>query len=101
LEADLEFRYSDDGEPSGTAGRPIQDAILSHKLSNVLVVVTRYFGAPGAAILLILFVWWNRAYLAPLWRATGMSCQEIQLAAARLWRGRGQHHSRMPETTEA
>ncbi len=64
-------------------------------------VVTHYFGAPGAAILLILLVWWNRAYLAPLWRATGMSCQEIQLAAARLWRGRGQHHSRMPETTEA
>ncbi len=43
-EANLEYRYSDDGEPSGTAGRPIQDAIQSHGLSNVLVVVTRYFG---------------------------------------------------------
>ena len=39
-----EFRYSDDGEPSGTAGRPIHDAILSHKLTQVLVVVTRYYG---------------------------------------------------------
>ena len=39
-----EFRYSDDGEPSGTAGRPIYDAILSHKLTQVLVVVTRYYG---------------------------------------------------------
>lgn len=38
------FRYSDDGEPSGTAGRPIYDAIISHQLTNVLVVVTRYFG---------------------------------------------------------
>ena len=39
-----EFRYSDDGEPSGTGGRPIYDAILAHKLTLVLVVVTRYYG---------------------------------------------------------
>lgn len=44
LDSKAEFRYSDDGEPNGTAGRPIYDAILSHKLTNVLVVVTRYFG---------------------------------------------------------
>lgn len=44
LEAAEEFRYSDDGEPSGTAGRPIYDAILSRELTDVLVVVTRYFG---------------------------------------------------------
>lgn len=34
----------DDGEPSGTAGRPILGAIRSHNLTDVLVVVTRYFG---------------------------------------------------------
>lgn len=36
--------YSDAGEPSGTAGRPILGAILSLGLTNVVVVVTRYFG---------------------------------------------------------
>lgn len=37
-------RSSDDGEPSGTAGRPILDAINSADVMNALVVVTRYFG---------------------------------------------------------
>ena len=35
---------SDDGEPSGTAGRPILNAIKHSELVNVIVVVTRYFG---------------------------------------------------------
>jgi uncharacterized YigZ family protein len=38
------FRYSDDGEPSGTAGKPIFDQIEGHDLTNTLVIVTRYFG---------------------------------------------------------
>ncbi|MCD6163548.1 MAG: YigZ family protein [candidate division Zixibacteria bacterium] len=38
------FRYSDAGEPSHTAGLPIFKAIESHNLSNVIVIVTRYFG---------------------------------------------------------
>lgn len=38
------FRMNDDGEPSSTAGRPILGQIVSHDLSNVLVVVIRYFG---------------------------------------------------------
>jgi len=37
-------RMSDDGEPSGTAGRPIFDVIDKQALSDVAVVVTRYFG---------------------------------------------------------
>ena len=37
-------RYNDDGEPSGTAGRPILQAIDSKNLSNTCIVVTRYFG---------------------------------------------------------
>ncbi|RKX22690.1 MAG: hypothetical protein DRP35_01290 [Candidatus Zixiibacteriota bacterium] len=38
------FKYSDDGEPSGTAGKPIYDHIEGNNLSNALIVVTRYFG---------------------------------------------------------
>lgn len=37
-------RYSDDGEPSGTAGVPVLDVILKNNLVDVCVVVTRYFG---------------------------------------------------------
>lgn len=37
-------RFSDDGEPSGTAGRPVLEVIKNNQLTNVLVVVTRYFG---------------------------------------------------------
>lgn len=38
------YRASDDGEPSGTAGKPILGQIDSKKITNVLIVVVRYFG---------------------------------------------------------
>jgi uncharacterized YigZ family protein len=38
------YRANDDGEPSGTAGKPIYNQILSAGITNVLVVVVRYFG---------------------------------------------------------
>ena len=38
------FRYSDDGEPSGTAGQPILRHIDGLGITNILVVVTRYYG---------------------------------------------------------
>ncbi len=44
LRADNRMRYSDDGEPHGTAGKPILDIINGFELKDVTVVVTRYFG---------------------------------------------------------
>lgn len=38
------YRANDDGEPSGTAGKPIHGQLLSHNLTNTLIVVVRYFG---------------------------------------------------------
>jgi len=38
------YRLNDDGEPSGTAGRPILNTLLSNDLTNVLIIVVRYFG---------------------------------------------------------
>jgi uncharacterized YigZ family protein len=39
-----QFRMNDDGEPSGTAGKPIYNVILSKDLTNIGIVVVRYFG---------------------------------------------------------
>ena len=44
LNEDNRMRYSDDGEPHGTAGKPILDIINGLELKDVTVVVTRYFG---------------------------------------------------------
>lgn len=40
----LQFRTNDNGEPSGTAGKPILGQINSNNLTNILIVVVRYFG---------------------------------------------------------
>ena len=51
------YRFSDDGEPSGTAGKPILAAIGGQELDRVAVVVTRWFGG-----ILLGSGWWMRAY---------------------------------------
>lgn len=40
----MEYRANDDGEPSGTAGKPILGQINSYELTNILILVVRYFG---------------------------------------------------------
>ena len=40
----IRFRANDDGEPSSTAGKPILGQLLSFEVTNILVVVVRYFG---------------------------------------------------------
>lgn len=67
-------RFSDDGEPGGTAGKPIMDVLLGKDVVNVMLVVTRYFGGVllGAGGLV-------RAYS----RAAAEACNAAGLAAVR------------------
>ncbi|MDD4074711.1 MAG: YigZ family protein [Eubacteriales bacterium] len=67
-------RFSDDGEPGGTAGKPIMDVLLGKDIVNVMIVVTRYFGGVllGAGGLV-------RAYS----RAAAEACGAAGLAAVR------------------
>jgi len=39
-----QFRFNDDGEPSGSAGKPILDAIDKYELTDIIIFVSRYFG---------------------------------------------------------
>lgn len=67
------LKNSDDGEPSGTAGNPIQEAIIQNKLDNICIVVIRYFGGRklGAGGL-------TRAYINTALKTISMSkIQEI------------------------
>lgn len=47
---DLTYRFNDDGEPSGSAGRPILAAIEGRELDQAMIVVTRYFGGTKLGI---------------------------------------------------
>jgi len=44
------YRINDDGEPSGTAGRPIYGQLLSTDLTNTLIVVVRYYGGTNLGV---------------------------------------------------
>ncbi len=60
--ADGIFRYSDDGEPSGTAGIRIFNAINHFDLTNIIVIVTRYFGGVKLGVGPLGKAYYNGAY---------------------------------------
>lgn len=71
--------FTDDGEPSGTAGKPILDVIEKQRLVNVIVVVVRYFGGIKLGAGPLLRVYSNSASLVlkpPF--ALFENCQQLQ-----------------------
>ena len=83
-------RYSDDGEPSGTAGAPIIEVIKARGVVDVCVVVTRYFGGIllGAGGLIRAYAQGSKAALER--RARGRDAQDAPLSLRRGLRHGGQ-----------
>ena len=77
-EEPYEFRYNDDGEPSGTAGKPIYGQIQSFELTNILIVVVRYFG--GIKL--------GTGGLIQAYRAASKDALENSTIATKIWTNR-------------
>jgi uncharacterized YigZ family protein len=60
----LIWRVNDDGEPSGTAGRPILGQINSQALTNIIIVVSRYFGGTLLGVSGLINAYKSAAYSA-------------------------------------
>lgn len=73
-------RFSDDGEPGGTAGRPILEVLRRREIENALVVVTRYFGGTllGASGLIHAY---TDATVAGLDAVSLLTCERMQRIA--------------------
>ncbi len=75
-------KFSDDGEPQGTAGLPMYECIKANKLDNVAVVVTRYFGGIklGAGGLVRAYSGSTAGVLAVAPRLNYMQCSKIDIS---------------------
>lgn len=89
------YRFSDDGEPSGTAGKPILQAIDGQALDRTLVVVTRWFGgillgsgglirAYGGTAALCLRAAAKTEYVERVTRTVSLGFSDLALVKARL-----------------
>ena len=78
----LEYRSNDNGEPSGTAGKPILGQIISHGLSDILVIVVRYFGGVklGTGGLIVAYRTAACEALDAAYRTERLVEQELELA---------------------
>ena len=63
-ESTIKYRANDDGEPNNSAGQPIYGQLLSKEVTNVLVVVVRYFGGTKLGVSGLISAYKNAAELA-------------------------------------
>lgn len=95
-ERDQIQKASDDGEPSGTAGKPILEVIRQQGLKNVVVVVTRYFGGIllGAGGLIRAYTDGAVAGIAAAGPVTKMLHQDIFVSIDYTWLGKVENELR-------
>lgn len=87
-------RFSDDGEPSGTAGTPILEVINKQELTNLIIVVSRWFGGVllGASGLIRSYGKAASAGVADAGWMTVQSCTKTQLCVEYTLYGRIEHY---------
>ena len=96
-ERDQYQKQSDDGEPSGTAGKPILEVLKKQKLKNVAVVVTRYFGGImlGAGGLVGAYTDAAVAGIQAAGPIVRKLHQEVNIEADYTWHGKIEHELRV------
>jgi uncharacterized YigZ family protein len=89
-------KSSDDGEPSGTAGKPILEVIKKERLKNVVVVVTRYFGGImlGAGGLVRAYGQTAALGLKAAGIVTRLLCNQVHISIDYTWLGKVEHEMR-------
>jgi uncharacterized YigZ family protein len=89
-------KSNDDGEPSGTAGKPILEVIKKERLKNVVVVVTRYFGGImlGAGGLVRAYGQTAALGLKAAGIVTRLLCNRVHIQIDYTWLGKVEHEMR-------
>lgn len=86
-------RFSDDGEPSGTAGMPVMEVLKKEGLTDLVVVVTRYFGGTllGAGGLIRTYGKSAREGIMAAQITERVYCHEVLISAGYEWMGKLRH----------